>query len=612
MDMAEGAAPLRAATLFGNWLNSFGAALERGDVDGLVNFFADTGHWKDLLSFTWEHRTFSGPAPIRAAMEATLGRVQPRSVRVAPGRAAPRLRRRSGHDVLEGYFDFDTVYGRGTAFVRLLHDARQPSSPRIWLLATTLQELKGFEERVGPNRPTFDEYAKNTTPTNWLDDRRSQEAFADRHPEVLIVGAGHAGLILAARLAQLGVDALVIEKSQRVGNNWRERYHTLTLHNESTANHMPYMPFPASWPVWLPKDKLAGWLEAYAEAMDANVWTGTELVASSFDEATATWTATLRRDGAERQLQCKHLVIAIGVSGSIPHVPEVPGLKEFTGEVKHSSQFTSGRDYRGKTAIVMGTGNSAHDVAQDLYLNGAAKVWIYQRSPTCVVSLKPSAIMVYNVYNEGVPVDDVDLMTAALPYPVLVDTYQFMTRRHRELDQELIARLNRAGFETYYGGDDTGFHMMYLRGEGGYYINVGCSDLIADGKVGVLQARDCEGFIREGLRLRNGETVPCDLVVLATGFKNMQEGVRKLVGDEIADRLGPIWGFDEDHQMRNMWRRTAQDNLWIMGGALIDARLHSRFLAIEIKAALEGILPARSELPWVPRAGTSQPASTHS
>jgi hypothetical protein len=218
--------------------------------------------------------------------------------------------------------------------------------------------------------------------------------------------------------------------------------------------------------------------------------------------------------------------------------------------------------------------------------------------------------MVYNVYNEGVPVDDVDLMTAALPYPVLVDTYQFMTRRHRELDRELIARLNRAGFETYYGRDDTGFHMMYLRGEGGYYINVGCSDLIADGKVGVLQARDCEGFVPEGLRLRSGETVPCDLVVLATGFKNMQEGVRKLVGDEIADRLGPIWGFDEDHQMRNMWRRTAQDNLWIMGGALIDARLHSRFLAIEIKAALEGILPARSELPWVPRAGTPQPDST--
>lgn len=592
---------LQADKLFERWLDDFGAALENGDTEFLVDAFADEGHWKDLLSFTWEHRTFSGKTDIRQAFDATLARVRPRAVRVAANRAAPRLGRRSARDVLEGFFDFDTAYGRGTAYVRLLFDRDDPGNPKIWFMLTTLQELHGFPERVGPRRPTGDEYAKNTTPNNWLDDRRRMEAFEDRNPEVLVVGAGHAGLILAARLGQMGVDTLVIDKNERVGNNWRERYHSLTLHNESTANHMPYMPFPATWPVWLPKDRLASWLESYADAMDLSVWTATELVASSFDAATQTWTATVRRNGVDRELRCKHLVIAIGVSGSIPNMPAMPGQASFAGKVLHSSQFSTGRDYKGKHAIVVGTGNSAHDVAQDLYLNGAAKVWIYQRSPTCVVSLKPSAAMVYNVYNEGQSVDDVDLMTAAIPFPVLFDTYKFMTRRHRELDQELIARLNKAGFETYYGRDETGFHMMYLRGEGGYYINVGASDLIADGKIGVLQARDCNQFVPEGMRLKTGEVIPCELVVMATGFKDMQEGVRKLVGDEVADRVGPIWGFDEDDQMRAMWRRTGQENLWIMGGALIDARLHSRFLAIEIKASLEGILPAKSELPWVPR-----------
>lgn len=602
MSAIERIPPATAESIFGNWLEGFGAALESGHIDALVDSFAKDCYWRDYLSFTWEHRTFSGTEQIREAFAETIGITQPHASRVAVGRAAPRLLRRSGKNVLEGFFDFETKDGRATAFVRLLHDPNDPMNPRIWMLLTSLQQLHGFEEQIGDNRPTGDEYAKNTTPNNWLDDRLQQQAFESREPEVLIVGAGHAGLILAARLGQMGVDTLVIDKSNRVGDVWRQRYHSLTLHNESMANHMPYLPFPDTWPVWLPKDKLAGWLESYAQALEINVWTETELLGSKYDEETKTWTASVRRpEGVERQITCKHLVVATGVSGSIPNVPDIAGIKEFAGEVKHSSQYTSGRHYKGKRAIVIGTGNSAHDVAQDLYLNGAEKVWMFQRSPTCVVSLKPSAAMVYNIYKEGPSPEDIDLITAAIPFPVLESTYKFMSKRHAELDKELTASLNKAGFETYYGRDDTGFHMMYLRGEGGYYINVGCSELIADGHVGVIQGRDADRFVPEGLRMKNGEVVPCDLVVLATGFMDMQEGIRRFVGDEVADRVGPIWGFDEDYQMRNMWRRTAQDGFWVMGGGLIDARLHSRFLAIEIKASLEGKLPDRSALPRVKR-----------
>jgi cation diffusion facilitator CzcD-associated flavoprotein CzcO len=601
MNVIERVAPATADAVFKSWLDRLGAAMARQDAEALVSLFGDGSYWRDYLSFTWEHRTFAGRDAIRVAFAATLSRCEPHNVRLAAGKTAPRFFRRSSKDVLEGFFDFDTKIGRGTGFVRLLPNPADPMNPSIWLMTTTLQELHGFEEKVGRRRPTGSQYSMNTTPNNWWDDRSRQQTFADRDPEVLIIGAGHAGLILAARLAQMDVDALVVEKTPRIGDVWRNRYHSLTLHNESTANHMPYMPFPETFPVWLSKDRLAGWLQSYADALDLNVWTGTELLDAQYDERAKTWTASVRRpDGTVRTIHCRHLVIAMGVSGSIPNIPDIPGIKDYTGEVMHSGHFTSGKNYKGKRAIVIGTGNSAHDVAQDLHVNGAEKVWMYQRSPTCVVSLEPSAKMVYNIYHQG-PVEEIDMMNAAIPYPVLESTYKFMTKRTGELDKPLLDSLNKAGFETYFGKDDTGFHMMYLRGDGGYYINVGCSGMIANGDVGVIQARNADCFVAEGLRMKDGSTVPCDLVVLATGFKNMQEGIRRLVGDEIADRVGPVWGFDEDGQMRNMFRRTAQDGFWVMGGALIDARLNSRFLALEIKAALEGILPDRSVMPLVAR-----------
>lgn len=592
-----------AGGIFRSWASEFGATLEKGDAAALAAMFhAREGSWKDFLSFTWEHRAFSGQAEIGRAFAESLPSVGPCSLRVAADRMPPRLLRRSGKNVLEGFLDFDTRVGRGAAFVRLLYDERDPEESKIWLMLTALQELRGFEEKIGRKRPTGDEYAMNTRPNNWHDDWSASREFADREPEALIVGAGHAGVILAARLGQMGVDALVIEKTPRVGDVWRNRYHSLTLHNEVTANHMPYMPFPETWPVWLSKDRLASWLEAYVASHALNVWTGAELVQAAYDETAKTWLARVRRsdDGSERELRPKHLVIATGVSGSIPNVPEIAGLKDFKGEVKHSGQYTRGAAYKDKRVLIVGTGNSAHDVAQDLFVNGAAAVSMYQRSPTCVVSLEPSATAVFKIYSEG-PVDDMDLVTSALPYKVLEDTYKFMTKRAAVADKELLEGLNRAGFETYFGEDDTGFHMMYLRGDGGYYINVGCSDLIIEGKIGVIQARDADCFVTEGLRMKDGSVEPFDLVVLATGFRNMQHGIRELLGDMIADKIGSVWGFDQDFQMRNMWRRTAQDGLWLMGGALIDARLNSRFLALEIKASLEGVLPEREAMPIVGR-----------
>ena len=577
------------AEIFDDWLSLFGDALERGAVDELINMFADTGYWKDILSFTGGYRTFGGHADIEKALAATINQAKPARVRTAH-RTAPRLVRRSALSVIEGYFDFDTLVGRGTGFVRLLHDPARPHQPEIWILLTTLQELSGAEEFVGERRPTGLEFSHNFAGDNWADLRRKQREGAGVGTEVLIVGAGQSGLALGARLQQLGVQTLLVEKNSAVGDNWRNRYHSLTLHNEVWANHLPYLPFPETWPAFLPKDKLAGWLEAYAEFMELNIWTSTEFDSADYDAVRKLWTVRLRRPGMDERVEvrARHLVLASGGTSGVPNVPALPGLADFAGIKLHSSEFRSGVEYAGKRALVVGTGTSGHDVAQDLHANGA-DVTMIQRSPTCVVSLVPGGTLVYAVYSEGPPADDVDLVTASIPFPVLQNTYQWLTKKTSELDSELLEGLCTRGFRLDNGPDRTGFHMLYLRRGGGYYINVGCSDLIASGDIGVLNADNVTSFTKTGITLTEGEHREFDLVVLATGYRDQQEGIRRALGDEIAQKVGSVWGFDENYIMRNMWQRTAQEGLWLMGGSLLDGRLYSRFLSLLIKSDLAGI-----------------------
>lgn len=575
--------------VFENWLEQFGAALVSKDIDKIIQYFDANCFWKDILALTWDFPTFTGTDQIRSALEEYLATAEISNVRVASRGQAPRLVKRNAKPVIEGYFDFDHKLGRGEGCVRIAVNELDPFSSKIWTILTTLQELTGFEEAINDRRPVGDEFSQYKIKENWQQVRDAERAFADRDPEVVVLGAGHAGSILGARLKLMGVDALVLEKHARVGDTWRKRYHSLTLHNEVVANHMPFIPFPPSFPVWLSKDKLAGWLESYVESLEVNVWTSTELLSADFDEKDKRWTLKIKKGGVDQTLHCKHFVVSSGVSGSIPKIPKLPGIENFKGKVIHSAEFTSGAEYKGKNCLVVGTGNSGHDVAQDLVVNEANNVYMSQRSPTCVVSLEPTATNVFRIYREGIAVEDIDLMSTSIPYPVLEDTYKWMMKRAAVNDKELIDGLNAAGFETYYGEDGTGFHMMYLRGEGGYYIDVGCSQMIIDGRVKITHTRDQDQFVAEGLKLRDGTVIPFDLVVMATGFNNMQENNRRILGDDIADKLGKIWGFDEHYTMRNMWKKTAQENLWIMGGALIDARVFSRFLAIQLVADLRGI-----------------------
>jgi cation diffusion facilitator CzcD-associated flavoprotein CzcO len=568
-----------------SWLGAFEDALGNTDTAALASLFEADGHWRDLVAFTWHLSPFAGAADIAAGLANAQPSIKASGFAIDPNRTPPRRAKRLGRDVIEAFFAFETDLGRGNGVVRLLDD----TNARAWNFLTTLEELKGHEEHLGPRRPSGEAYSRNFGGENWLDQRNRSRAYEDREPTVLVVGGGQAGLGIAARLGQLDIDTLIVDRLPRIGDCWRLRYHSLALHNEIHANHLPYMPFPQNWPKYIPKDMLGNWFEFYADAMSINFWTSTEFVDGAYDDKEKCWSATVRRsDGTERTFRPRHVVFANGVSG-IPKVPDLPGLKEFKGDVLHSHSFTDGSGWHGKKALVLGTGNSGHDVAQDLHSHGV-ETTIIQRGSGTVVSIDPSAKMNYAMYEEGPPLEDCDFLASMATYPLVVHGYQLAVERMVELDKDIIEGLKAKGFKYDIGHDKTGHQMKYRRRGGGYYLDAGCSGLIIDGEISLMQFDTIETFVEDGALLTDGTIVPADLFVLATGYYAQQELVRRLLGDEIAERVGEIWGIDTEGEMGNMWKRTAQEGLWFMAGSLAQCRIYSKYLALQIKAVEEGII----------------------
>ena len=578
-----------SSTITENWLARFETALTSRDGIQLKKLFHPDSYWRDVLALSWNIQTINGADAILKELTIHAGRAAPGGFAIDPDRAAPRSVMRAGVSAIEAIFKFETAEGRGNGILRLIPDADDGHTMKAWTLLTALDELKGFEEQQGISRPRGQSYSRDFRGPNWLDLRKADAEYADRDPQVLVIGGGHSGLSIAARLKQLQVDTLIVDREARIGDNWRHRYHALTLHNQVQVNHLPYMLFPPNWPTYIPKDKLANWFEAYVESMELNFWTATEFEGGAYDEKQERWTVTLRKaDGSKRQMHPRHLVMATGVSG-IPNLPDIPGLKDFTGTVLHSSQYTDGEDWRDRRAMVIGTGNSGHDIAQDLHSSGA-EVTLVQRSSTLIVSIEPSAQLVYTPYNEGT-LDDNDLIATSMPLPLARKSHQALTELSKDLDKDLLDGLQRRGFKLDYGEDGTGWQFKYLTRGGGYYFNVGCSDLIVRGEIGLTQFSDIDGFVAGGARTKSGETIAADLIVLATGYKRQEELVRKLFGDEVVERIGVIWGYGEAQELRNMYTRTAQPGLWFIAGGLAQCRINSKYLALQIKACEEGLLP---------------------
>jgi putative flavoprotein involved in K+ transport len=572
-------------TALADWLRRFEQALAAADTADWSALFADECWWRDLVAFTWNIVTLEGAEAIARMAVAQASAIGAHGFALDdPGLPLS--------DENQGWFTFATATARCRGHVQLVD-----GKARILLTAAT--ELIGHEEPTGARRPQGLAHRAEKGRRTWAERRAAQAASfgVDEQPWCLIVGGGQNGLQLAARLGRLGVPTLVVDTHERAGDCWRKRYPSLHLHDPIFLDHFPYLPFPEHWPLFTPQDRMADWLEHYVEAMDIVLWSGTACTGARYDEGRGEWHVTVERGGKTLTLCPRHLVLATGLSGA-KHVPALSGADLFAGVQYHSADHPGGADMAGKRVVVIGSNNSAHDIAVDAWEHGAA-VTMVQRSPTIVVRADTMSELAKGLpyADPTVPIDFADLAGAVTPYRPRLAAEKGFSDYLRQIDAEFYDRLAASGFDLWHGEDETGFFMAYFRRAAGYYIDVGGSELVASGEIALARG-EIAGLTEDGVVMADGAFLPADVIVYATGYRPFSERIAALVSPEVADALGPCWGLGSgtegdpgpwQGELRNMWKPTAQEGLWIQGGNLMQARFHSLHLALQLKARMEGL-----------------------
>jgi putative flavoprotein involved in K+ transport len=567
IDHAASATGTDAATAVDGWLSSFEEALTSGDVEAAGDLFLATSFWRDLVAFTWNIKTVEGPEGVKDMLASTLERVQPRGFRASEEPA-------EADGVTEAWLTFETAVGRGLGHLRL-------KEGKAWTLLTTLTELKGHEEPKRDRRPMGAEHGASKERKTWLEKRReeAEKLGYETQPYVVIVGGGQGGIALGARLRQLDVPTIIVERNQRPGDSWRKRYKSLCLHDPVWYDHLPYIDFPENWPVFSPKDKIGDWLESYTKVMELNYWSSTEAKSARYDEEAGEWHVVVEREGILHTLRPQQLVLATGMSGK-PNVPEFEGMEDFKGDQHHSSQHPGPDDYKGKKAVVIGSNNSAHDICAALWEHDV-DVTMVQRTSTHIVRSDTLMEIGLALYSEealanGITTQKADLIFASLPYRIMHEFQIPLYDQMRERDADFYERLEQAGF----------------------MLDFGAAELVANGSIKLVSGVGVDRIKEHSVLLSDGTELEADLIVYATGYGSMNGWAAELISDEVAAKVGKVWGFGSDTtkdpgpwegEQRNMWKPTQQEALWFHGGNLHQSRHYSLYLALQLKARKEGI-----------------------
>ncbi|KAJ7613123.1 FAD/NAD(P)-binding domain-containing protein, partial [Roridomyces roridus] len=552
------------------WLAALSSAT---DAQAFASQFLSTGWLRDLMCFSWDFNSLAGREQI----------VQFLSAQSHPG-GKPRFELAQTHNFeldssilpvkfpvpgnpqLEGVsaaftFAITSPPAAARGFVQLLPDG-EGGQWKAFTVMTNIQDLDGHEEPKEGIEGYFG--------TTWEEEHARKMAEIESDPTVLIVGAGQSGLMCAARFGRMGIRALVVEKTARVGDVWRNR---------------------KTYPKFLPRDKIADFLEAYAIGEEVNVWvSSTVLPNPTYDESTGRWNVEIDRAGNRARVRPKHIVFATGIGA--PKVPSWPGMGTFKGKIYHSDQHKGAAPFKGKRAVVVGACNAAIDVSEDFVFKGASEVTMVQRSATCIFSYGtlekfplPGATLSL--------VEDMDLVNNAMPPALLTELAKGGLPRFKELDRDLLDGLRQAGFKSTWqlrpGGEEVA-PIAFVYHVSCPVLDMGGAKLIVDGKIKIKQGVEVARVEPEGLVFADGSKLAADVIVLATGYHPIMPRITSIMGDGIQNMIGnKVWGLDEGGELTNCYRPTGAPGIWVAPGGFPQARFFSKHLAIQIKAEELGL-----------------------
>jgi putative flavoprotein involved in K+ transport len=569
--------------------------------------------WRDMVAFTWNICTNEGSEAIERAIKGTLTsgtiRTRPMTTWSVSSQPLPLQETTEG---IEFWCDLEiATVGSGKAHFRLT-ETSDGNDYKIRTLLTTLMELKDKPFLVEKNRIRGHIHGPLPKRKYWSELAQDQDLQNDA---VVIVGGGQAGLALAARLHLMQIPYVILESGPKPGMAWRNRYPSLHLHDPVYYNHMPYLPFPETWPLFCPRDKIADWMEFYAKALDLNVRTNcrvTQVCREGEDDGSwIVYCETPDDPGGDilRQqrtdvIRTRNVVFATGNS-SKPRIPTIPG--HFTGRQLHSSQYSGGRPFANQHVVVVGSNNSAFDIVQDLWEQGIKSVTMIQRTPSMVVST--DSVLQHGLgplYRQDATLhhEEADLVATTFPYKLSFPRWRLVNERMQDMDKTMHEGLINAGFQLDQGPARAGIFAKSATEGGGFYINMGSAELVIRGEVAVRYATvsrfEGENIVILDKVTKQEDYLPADTVVFATGFETMDQWVAQLCGEDVAKKVGRTWGLGLgkrptkdpgpwEGELRNMWKPTAVEGLWFHGGNLAQSRHYSRFLALQLAARYMGI-----------------------
>ncbi|OAX78966.1 hypothetical protein ACJ72_06720 [Emergomyces africanus] len=546
--------------------------------------------WKDLYALTGLPRTFYSAKVIEKAWNDVSTVHKPCGFTFIRG-TAEVVRRMPNLSWVDARFMFQTR-GRPSSIcsgiVSLVSDDRG-NTWKIWILRTILERLEGHPDVDVPNPQT-----------------QPIHANANQY-DCLVVGAGQGGLSTAGRLQSLGINYLLIDKNDNIGDNWLLRYDSMKLHTLRAYAHLPFeRTFPCdSYPELLSKYDLAKCYKLWCEKLGINVRLSSQLVSGSWDKEGKKWNLVIRGQDREMRVSARHLVLATGAGGHIPISPTFPEREKFGGLVLHSAEYKSASQWKGKSAVIIGSANTAHDICNDMVEAGLSSITMVQRGQTFVLpfqfyqqgkNMSHHFDAMYELlieankpqvrYNDTLSTNLADRIECSNPLSIANKMATCRFNAMMSQNNEQFDALERVGFRVKRCGNP----LSTLYEEGGrHYIDVGTSAKVVQGLIKVKSGSLITSYTKNGLMFEDGCELEADIIVLATGYEmSLRPTVARILGTDVAAQIDEFWGLDEEGEVRGAWKPIGHPGLWYMGGPFGHSRFFSRFLSLQIKAELAG------------------------